>query len=94
MQHTPKTPTVHGVGVPKLGEIVSTKEYGPAKVVEVFWRSNWHVDICLRRIETEKMTVPQKLAVKDAVRDATKKTSKPALKSPQKKPYVKKDTKR
>lgn len=52
MQYLPKTPTVQRQnGIPKLGEIISTKEYGPAKVVEVVWRSNWHADVLLRRVK-------------------------------------------
>jgi len=62
---TPKTPEVHGVTAPKLGKIISTKA-GPAKVLEVFWRSATDADVLLQHIEAK--TVPEKLAAADAVK--------------------------
>lgn len=76
-QKSPKTPEVHGVTAPKLGEIISTKA-GPAKVLEVFWRSATDADVLLQYIEAK--TVPEKLAAADAV----KKPQKPKQQRPRK----------
>jgi hypothetical protein len=72
LQNSPKRPQVHGVQHPKLGEIISTKD-GSCKVLEVFWRTATDADVLLRLIETEKLTTPEKLAVKDAAKKSVTK---------------------
>jgi len=73
-QKSSKTPEVHGVTAPKLGEIISTKA-GPAKVLEVFWRSATDVDVLLRLVESE--TIREKLAAQDAIKSPKTQKAKP-----------------
>jgi hypothetical protein len=64
-QQSAKTPEIVGGTIPVLGCLVGTKD-GPAKVLEVFWRSATDADVLLRPVETQ--TMPEKLAAKDAVK--------------------------
>ncbi len=64
-QKSVKKPNVPGNVVPKLGEIISTKA-GPAKVLEVFWRSATDADVLLHHIEPK--TIQEKLEAQDAAK--------------------------
>jgi len=84
-QKSPKTPEVHGV-TPKLGDIISTKA-GPAKVLEVFWRSATNADVLLRPVESE--TKSEKPEVKKAAPKAAPKATPKAAPRPPRAPKAK-----
>jgi len=70
--NSPAKPEVQGVQHPKLGEIVGTKNHGPCKVAEVFWRTETDADVLLKRIEMEKLSPVEQLEVRGALGAAQK----------------------